>query len=180
MGHAFAFVLCLSCASTISLLMKSAPLGNNSTESSEGGPPPTEGRRSLAFDMDQLKQEQVAHGMFFFGPHSREVEIVANYDPTLNSIQKELLDDEIIDVEKEKKRCARYDFGLANETHPKRRRLFLGAILGDDSLEVLQAVGMEVYNMFHTVSFVEGNTVLDLDVDTLKCWASTVVEKREL
>ena len=163
MGHAFAFVLCLSCASTISLLMKSAPLGNNSTESSsEGGPPPTEGRRSLAFDMEQLKQEQVAHGMFFFGPHSREVEIVANYDPTLNSIQKELLDDEIIDVEKEKERCARYDFGLANETHPKRRRLFLGAILGDDSLEVLQAVGMEVYNMFHTVSFVEGNTAHNL------------------
>jgi len=71
----------------------------------------------------------------------------------LNSIQKEFLDDEIIDVEREKECCARYGYGMVNETHLKRRRLLLGGLLGDESMEVLQAVGIEVYDVFHTVSF---------------------------
>jgi hypothetical protein len=162
MGHAFVFLAFLSFASTIPILMKSVFLGNQSNQSYDAGPPPTEGRLKLVFEMGQLKQKQVAHGTFFFGPNSHEVEIVSNYNPPLNSIQKELLDDEIIDVEKEKERCARYGIEIVNETHPKRRRLFLGALLGDDSMEVLQAVGMEVYNMFHTVSFIEGNTAHNL------------------
>jgi hypothetical protein len=167
--------------------MTSVSLGNRSNVSHDGGPPPKEGHRSLAFEMEQLKQQHVAHGTFFFGPHSHEVDIASNYKPPLNSIQRELLDDEIIDVEKEKERCARYNFRINNETHPKRRRLFLGALIGDDSgkfaqsycassfiaviahllvfiriVEVLQAVAMEVYNIFHTVSFIEGNTAHDL------------------
>ncbi|KAL3811360.1 hypothetical protein ACHAXA_000776 [Cyclostephanos tholiformis] len=142
--------------------MTSVSLGNRNNESHAGGPPLTQGRRSLTFDMGQLKQHHVAHGTFFFGPHSHEVDIASTYKPELNSIQKELLDDEIIDVEKEKERCARYNFKINNETHPKRRRLFLGALLGDDSMEVLEAVAMEVYDIFHTVSFIEGNTAHDL------------------
>jgi hypothetical protein len=74
-----------------------------------------------------------------------------------------LLDDGEIDVEREKERCARNDFKiLANETHPERRRLFLGSLLADDSMEVLRAMGTEVYNIFHTVSFVESNTTQSL------------------
>jgi hypothetical protein len=129
--HALVLLLCSFFAATIPLLMTS--VSQSSSKSSDGGPPPTEGRRSLTFEMGQLKQQHVAHGTFFFGPHSHEVDIESNYRPPMNSIQKELLDDEIIDVEKEKERCARYNFRIHNETHPKRRRLFLGALIGDDS-----------------------------------------------
>jgi hypothetical protein len=184
--HAFVLLLVfLFFATTVPLLMMLVSL--SSSISSDGGPPPTEGRRPLTFEMEQLKQQHVAHGAFFFGPHSHEVDIETNYRPPINSIQEELLDDEIIDVDKEKERCARYNFRINNETHPKRRRLFLGALIGDDSskfpqsdrtsmiavviahrllficiVEVLQAVAMEVYDVFHTVSFIEGNTAHDL------------------
>ena len=125
---------------------------------------PTEKQRTLAFDMAQLQtSERFAHGLFFFGPTSQEVvDLIPNYDPKFNSIQRELLDDDKIDIEKEKERCARYGLEVLNQTEPKRRRLFLGAILGEDSMEVLHAIGSEVYNLFHTVSFVEGNTAHNL------------------
>ena len=45
-----------------------------------------------------------------------------------------------------------------DEIRPTRRRLFMGSIIADDSLEVMRAVGMETYNIFHTVSFIESNT----------------------
>ena len=116
--------------------------------------------------MGQLEQRQLPHGTFFFGPHSHEaLDFVARsrYEPSLNdSGLVYLLDDDDIDIEREKERCARYDFKIANETHPIRRRLFLGSLLADDSMEVLRATGTEVYNIFHTVSFVESNTTQSL------------------
>lgn len=57
-----------------------------------------------------------------------------------------MLEDDKIDSEKEKERCARCGLEILNQTEPKRRRLFLGAILGKDSMEVLHAIGSEVYN----------------------------------
>ena len=63
--------------------------------------------------------------------------------------------DEEVDPEKEKERCANYNFAYDGRT--ERRRLFLGTLIADDSMETLQAVGMEMYNIFHTVSFVESN-----------------------
>jgi hypothetical protein len=80
----------------------------------------------------------LAHGTFYFGPSSHQMEVDPTYQPSFNSDQQELLNDEIIDVQNEKKRCARYNYQLVDETNPKRRRLFLGALLGDDSLEVLR------------------------------------------
>ena len=162
MKHVILFLAFVFFASTIPLLMKSAYLSSHGYMWYDAGPPPTKGRLKLTFEMGHLKQERFDHGTFFFGPNSHEVEFVSSYDPPLNSIQKEFLDDEIIDVEREKERCARYGYGMVNETHPKRRRLFLGGLLGDESMEVLQAVGMEVYDMFHTVSFIEGNTAHNL------------------
>ncbi|KAL3807626.1 hypothetical protein ACHAXA_005256 [Cyclostephanos tholiformis] len=112
----------------------------------------------LVFEVSKLKNVTLAHGTFFFGPHSQEADIIVSSDhikPSLNDAQKELLDDEIINVEKERERCARYNLNLVNETHPIRRRLFAGWLISDDSMEVLNAVSTESYNVFHTVSYVE-------------------------
>ena len=130
-----------------------------------GGPPPPPtapgGKKvPLAFEVGRLRNATLPHGTFFFGPHSREADLVAAPDrdpprPPLNPEQRGMLDDEAIDVDRERERCARYNFELLNETHPKRRRLFAGWLVGDDSLEVLKAVSTEAYNVFHMVSYVE-------------------------
>ena len=119
-------------------------------------------RHSTVYDLDQLKRIEVAHGTFFFGPHSHQVEVDHTYDPSFNTNQQEFLNDNKIDVEKEKARCARYNYQILNENNPKRRRLFYGAMVGDDSMEVLRAVSTEAYNIFHTVSFIEGNSTHSL------------------
>ncbi len=133
--------------------------------------------RHWVFDMDHhdhAKQHRLVHGTFFFGPHSQEFDIVPHRRPPLESTQERFLDDAAIDVEKEMERCARYNFEIANETHPKRRRLFLGALIADDSMEVLQAMGTEVYNIFHTVSFIESNTTQNLTPREWKYYNSTM------
>ena len=101
----------------------------------------------------------LSHGTFFFWrsrdqatrPHNRSEE------PAWTEEQTRLLDDEDIDVDRERARCAAYGFGLPNGTVTTRRRLFLGSLIADDSLEVLKAVGTEAWNIFDTVSFVESN-----------------------
>ncbi|KAL7528321.1 hypothetical protein ACHAXR_002379, partial [Thalassiosira sp. AJA248-18] len=74
--------------------------------------------------------------------------------------QARILDDEEIDIEKEKQRCASYnfDFPTHNENTPiKRRRIFMGALIATDSLEVLRAVGTEARGIYHSVSYIESN-----------------------
>ena len=96
-------------------------------------------------------------GTFFFGPHSHQIKIPNDhqYEPSLTKEQRALLDDEDIDPGKEKQRCANYNFPYDGRT--QRRRLFLGTLLADESMDVLKAVGLEMYNIFHTVSFIESN-----------------------
>ena len=74
--------------------------------------------------------------------------------------QRALLNDEAVNPEREKERCEKYNFGYDGRT--ERRRLFLGALIADDSMDVLKAVGLEMYNMFHTVSFIESNVTYTL------------------
>lgn len=69
--------------------------------------------------------------------------------------QRKLLDDDAVIPSIEAARCASYNFPYTNRT--TRRRLFLGTLLADDSFEVLTAVSTEIYNIFHTVSFIESN-----------------------
>ncbi|KAL3763057.1 hypothetical protein ACHAWU_007763 [Discostella pseudostelligera] len=114
------------------------------------------------YEIESLKHITLAHGTFYFGLHSHQVQIDPTYEPLLNSMQQELLDDDVIDVQKEKERCERYNYELVDEANPKRRRLFLGSLLGDDSMEVLRAHGTEAYNIFHTVSFIESNSTLNM------------------
>lgn len=150
--------------------------GSGSTTADTDGrgpppPPPPGGRKkkkaSLVFEVGELRNATLPHGTFFFAPHSLEADLspppdVDSPPSALNSAQRELLDDEYIDVDNERERCARYNFKLLNETHPRRRRLFMGALLGDDSMEVLRAVSTEAYNVYHTVSYIEGFQAHDL------------------
>ncbi|KAL7429832.1 hypothetical protein ACHAXH_001372 [Discostella pseudostelligera] len=92
-------------------------------------------RHPRVYEIESLKHITLAHGTFYFGPHSHQVEIDSTYEPVLNSMQQELLDDEVIDVQKEKERCERYNYELVDEANPRRRLLFLGSLLGDDSTE---------------------------------------------
>mmetsp|Transcript_29206 Transcript_29206/g.62102 ORF Transcript_29206/g.62102 Transcript_29206/m.62102 type:complete len:511 (+) Transcript_29206:50-1582(+) len=104
------------------------------------------------------------HGIFFFWQDSHQVRIPKHntIEQSLTDAQKDLLNDEDIDMNRERRRCASYKFGISNQTPTKRRRLFLGGLVADDSMEVMTAVGLEAYNIFHTVSFVESNSTQNL------------------
>lgn len=75
----------------------------------------------------------------------------------LNDHQKELLKDEQIIPDVERKRCERYGLEY-NPNRAERRRLFYGATLADDSFFLLQTLATEGYNLYHTAAFVESNT----------------------
>jgi len=71
-----------------------------------------------------------------------------------------LLEDEIIDIEKERERCHRYHFDYHNRT--ARRRLFMGSLIAEDSWWPLHAVATEGYGIYHTVAFIEANSTQTL------------------
>mmetsp|Transcript_3032 Transcript_3032/g.5123 ORF Transcript_3032/g.5123 Transcript_3032/m.5123 type:complete len:548 (-) Transcript_3032:110-1753(-) len=126
-------------------------------------------------DMNKLRSISSSHGSFFFGPDSHQVQIpkndVVDLSASWSPLQRELLDDDsdIINVEKERERCASYGFELpSNAKMPlRRRRLFYGALISADTEEVIKATSMEQYNIFHTVSLIESNSTQNL---TPKQW----------
>ena len=115
-----------------------------------------------SYHLRDLPTVAVPHGTFHFAPHSHELCVPGN-EKIVNSWTTEqatLLDDDVIDIEKEKQRCASYNLGLRkydNGTALQRRRLFMGALIATDSLEVLKAVGTEAHNIYHTVSYIESH-----------------------
>lgn len=81
----------------------------------------------------------------------------------LGALEKRPIWDETIDHEYEAKRCRRY-FSYDNETHfldykakKRRRRVFLGSLIADDSWHSLGAIAMETYGVYTAVAFVESN-----------------------
>jgi len=138
--------------------------------------------RSIS-DMNKLKQISFPHGSFFFGANSHQVKIPKSqvFDPSLSwlPLQRKLLDDSDINVEVEKKRCASYNFGFPNATMPlRRRRLFYGSLISDDSAEVIKATSMEQYNIFHTVSLIESNKTHNLTPRDWKYFGSEDASKK--
>eukprot|EP00584_Thalassiosira_punctigera_P019220 CAMPEP_0172549354 /NCGR_PEP_ID=MMETSP1067-20121228/18469_1 /TAXON_ID=265564 ORGANISM="Thalassiosira punctigera, Strain Tpunct2005C2" /NCGR_SAMPLE_ID=MMETSP1067 /ASSEMBLY_ACC=CAM_ASM_000444 /LENGTH=514 /DNA_ID=CAMNT_0013336733 /DNA_START=60 /DNA_END=1604 /DNA_ORIENTATION=+ len=105
-----------------------------------------------------LVRSNVKHGYFLFGYDSHQVQIPANetIQRTWTPAQTRLLNDHEINLTREEARCQSYGYALP--PNPRRRRLFMGALVADDSLEVLSAVSAEAYDIFHTVAFVESNT----------------------
>lgn len=114
--------------------------------------------------LEDLEHNHFPHSSLYLGPTSHEAATPANLNGELtwDSAHQHLLGDDDIDVEVEKKRCERHGLEYTNTTLSRRRRLFLGALIADDSMEVLQAIGAEGYNIFHTVSFIETNVTQNL------------------
>ena len=61
------------------------------------------------------------------------------------------------DIATEKSRCARYGYDY-NPIIKKRRRIFMGSLIADDSWHVIAAHAVEAYGLYHTVALVESNT----------------------
>jgi len=72
-----------------------------------------------------------------------------------------LVFDEAIDIVTERSRCERYNLTLlpssALQLPPKRRRIFWGSLIADDSWHAIAMIAMETYGIFHTAAFVESN-----------------------
>ena len=54
-------------------------------------------------------------------------------------------------------RCKRYGYEYNSTLQNKRKRVFLGALVGDDSWHSIGAHAIEMYGLYHTVALVEGN-----------------------
>jgi hypothetical protein len=94
-------------------------------------------------------------GSIFFGHSNKQHNIVQPPTWDLTPLQKTLLDDEAIDLNFERARCTKYGFGM-NRT--QRRRIFWGAPLADESMELLQTIATEAFGLYHTAAFVEANS----------------------
>ena len=83
-----------------------------------------------------------------------------------NNSQPESYEEEIKtedDIFKETERCDRYGFTYNSsiaepETTRKRRRIFWGSLIADDSWHAISAHAAEAYGLYHTVAFIESNT----------------------
>jgi hypothetical protein len=163
------FMLSVSSSST----RTKTPLGPVASISSSG----VDQQSMMNTVLDKMKRLDLLHGTFFFEQHplsflnnnmNLDIDENEKESSTISPIQQKIIDDdddESINIEREKERCARYGYDLllpvttnGDEIRPTRRRLFMGSLIADDSLEVMRAVGMETYNIFHTVSFIESNT----------------------
>ncbi|KAL7534327.1 hypothetical protein ACHAXR_007929 [Thalassiosira sp. AJA248-18] len=81
----------------------------------------------------------------------------------LNAVEERPVWDDEIDPEFDAERCRRY-FSYQNYTKNfsdykarKRRRVFLGSLIADDSWHSLGAIAMETYGVYTAVAFVESN-----------------------
>lgn len=81
-----------------------------------------------------------------------------------NALQKRSVWDEELDPEYEEERCKKY-FTYENyqknftdyKARKRRRRVFLGSLIADDSWHALGAIAMETYGVYEAVAFVESN-----------------------
>ena len=65
------------------------------------------------------------------------------------------LNNDIIDPEIETARCQKYGFEYKGRT--KRRRIFFGSLLADDSWHTIATNAIEGYGLYHTVAFAESD-----------------------
>ena len=71
-------------------------------------------------------------------------------DPLFEKIHKQ------IDSEDEATRCKRY--GFTHTPGTKRRRVFFGALVASDTMDVIRIHATETYDIYHTVALLESNT----------------------
>ena len=78
---------------------------------------------------------------------------------------------DITDFEAEKERCQRYGYKFANRT--KRRRLFFGTLIAEDSWHPILAHAAEVKGLYHTAAFVETNKTTSSEEHLFRKWRFT-------
>jgi len=66
-------------------------------------------------------------------------------------------EDEVIEPSIEKQRCIQFSKKMFYNGRTKRRRIFVGSLIADDSWHVIAANALETYGIFHSVTFVESN-----------------------
>lgn len=71
-----------------------------------------------------------------------------------------------IDMATEEARCKRFGFTLANPF--RRRRIFWGSLIADDSWHALGLAACEFHGLFDTIAFVESNTTQSRTPRTLR------------
>ena len=103
-----------------------------------------------------------------------KLEILDGMTPSLKVLLKAALSrkQEVHDIEIdpviEEERCKRYMYTLNTSRPLKRRRIFWGSLLADDSWHVLAMNAMESHGILHTAAFVESNTTQSLRNRTLR------------
>mmetsp|Transcript_12064 Transcript_12064/g.22465 ORF Transcript_12064/g.22465 Transcript_12064/m.22465 type:complete len:530 (-) Transcript_12064:34-1623(-) len=81
----------------------------------------------------------------------------------LNALEQRPIFDDTLDHEYEEERCRKYftyenyQKNFSNYKARKRRRVFLGSLIADDSWHALGAIAMETYGVYTAVAFVESN-----------------------
>jgi hypothetical protein len=81
----------------------------------------------------------------------------------MSALQKRPVWDEELVPEFEKERCDRYfvwqnyDSNTTTYTGRKRRRVFMGSLIADDSWHTLATIAIETYGVYTAVAFVESN-----------------------
>lgn len=73
-----------------------------------------------------------------------------------HALTKRFILDERFDIATEQARCARY--GMEISPNPKRKRIFYGGPIADDSWHALALGAIEGYGVFDIVAFVESDT----------------------
>ena len=83
--------------------------------------------------------------------------------PSLSTLMKEVLNtqkpvpDSSINILLEKKRCEKFNKVFHYRNRTKRRRIFAGGLIADDSWHVIGANALESYGIFHSITFIESN-----------------------
>jgi len=84
----------------------------------------------------------------------------------VQDVQRPVLDDQL-DLDDQIDSCARFD-PLKYAGRTKRRRIFAGGLLADDSWHVIGANALETFGVYHSVTFVESNRTQGHEPRTLR------------
>lgn len=115
----------------------------------------------------QLSNEEVFN-FVFEDEHASNVTLPPNIGGAgrtllLRALQERSIWDDELDPKIETERCRKY-YSYANlryftnyKGRKRRRRVFLGSLIADDSWHALAALAMETYGIYTAVAFVEGN-----------------------
>ena len=134
-------------------------------------PPPSSSRRidkKATLETAQLKAGDTVFNFAFEDEHTSNITLpedigAAGRALLLSALEQRPVWDKVLDSRYEKERCLKYfswenqEKNMTNYKARKRRRVFLGSLIADDSWHAIGAIAMEVYGIYTAVVFVEGN-----------------------